>query len=316
MFKYLNPIFWIENHINCYWVGAAIAVGGALLSNNEKNKGVDSQVDAAQQGIDEINKIGERTRQDTQPYRDLGGASASKLSYLLGLTPKNGGAFPGSEPDMYTLDDWKAATNKSYAADGLSPKMADYWAEQAYNRYKSDPTWQDNPGAQGTNTVTRLSDIRKLNTASGPLDTSDGQYGSLTRKFNQEDLDSDLVYQNGLQFGLDNGNKAIENRARALGGSDSGSALKALTKFGNDYGTTKTEGAYNRNTQEKSNIYNMLMGGTGVGENAVKTDAATGQNLATALAGQYNAQGNAKAAGNSNNADTIGTIASIAGSFF
>jgi hypothetical protein len=46
---------------------------------------------------------------------------------------------------------------------------------------------------------------------SGPDD------GSLLRKFTQDDLNSDPVYQNGLQFGLDEGTKALERRAPPQG---------------------------------------------------------------------------------------------------
>lgn len=317
MLKYLSPLYWIQNYFTCYWVGTAIAVGGELLANNEKNKGVDSQVDSAQQGIDEIKKIGDRTRSDTAPYRDLGAKSTSKLSYLLGLTPTSAkDQYAEAQKNYGKLVD-VSGSKPTYNEDlyNSDPAYRKAWDEvQAIHnaQYKggytgdSDTAWIDQQVRARLPTEADYTD----------LDTSDGSYGSLMKKFNQDDLNSDLVYQNGLQFGLDQGQKTIENRARALGGLDSGAATKAAIRYANDYGTTKTEGAYNRNASEKSQIYNMLMGGTDTGLSAVKTDASTGANLATALAGQYSAQGNARSAGASNDANTIGKIAGAIGGLF
>jgi hypothetical protein len=127
------------------------------------------------------------------------------------------------------------------------------------------------------------------------LDTS--QSGSLTKAFSADDLNADPVYQSGLKFGLDQGTAAINARATATGNYDSGATLKALTQFGNDYGSTKANDSFNRNMATKQSIYGMLSGqqATGLGATNSTTSAATG---GTAAANDYSTQAaNARAAG-------------------
>jgi hypothetical protein len=333
MLKLLNPLWLIQNYLTLNWVGAAVAIGGALLSNDSAQDGADAQVDSAQQGIDEIKKIGERTRKDTTPYRALGSGSASKLSQLLGIDIYGGDAYGGGidmpsfgTNDLVTVGEGgEFMANEDFAR--MSPEYADAykrWTADHVARYGINANINKNSDlAAAKSQIAQYFDVDAANKRAeeeykrkSEAFRSDSSFGSLLKKFNQQDLDSDLVYQNGLQFGLDAGERAIENRARALGGSDSGSVLKALTKFGNDYGETKTLGAYNRNAQEKSNIYKMLMGGSEVGQSAVSMDANTGSNLATALAGQYNAQGNARSAGKAAEGNMFGSIAGAIGGMF
>src|SRR4029077_7488878 len=122
--------------------------------------------------------------------------------------------------------------------------------------------------------------------AGGILATPD-----LLRRFSADDLQKDPVYQSGLQFGLDQGAGAINSRAIAGGGYDSGATIKALTRFANDYGSTKANESYNRYNQDQSNIYNKLAGITGTGQTATNQVGAAGQNMVNQLgaAGQNTA---------------------------
>jgi hypothetical protein len=121
--------------------------------------------------------------------------------------------------------------------------------------------------------------------------------GSLLRNFSQSDLNADPVYQNGLQFGLDQGTGAINARATQMGNYDSGATLKALTRYANDYGSTKANEAYNRYNTNNNNIYNRLAGVSGTGQTATnQVDSAalnTGNNISNNITGA----GNATAAG-------------------
>jgi len=121
--------------------------------------------------------------------------------------------------------------------------------------------------------------------------------GSLTRQFNQSDLEGDAVYQNGLEFGRNQGTEAINSRALAGGGYDSGATLKALTQFGNDYGNTKANESYNRYNNDQSNVYNKLAGVSGAGQQATNSVSAAGQNMANNISNSYADQGNSRAAG-------------------
>jgi hypothetical protein len=127
--------------------------------------------------------------------------------------------------------------------------------------------------------------------------TTDPSYGSLTRRFAQSDLDADPVYKNGLDFGLSEGRNAINARAIGTGGYDSGATLKALTRFGNDYGTTKAEGSYNRFNTDSTNIYNRLAGVSGAGQTATGSVTTAGTNMANNVSDLTTQAGNARAAG-------------------
>lgn len=90
----------------------------------------------------------------------------------------------------------------------------------------------------------------------------------------------------GYQFRLGEGVNALEAGAAARGGLNSGSAMKALQKFGQDYGSA-----------EFGNVFNRLAGVSGTGLSAASMGNAAGQNYATGAGNALSAYGNASAAG-------------------
>lgn len=107
----------------------------------------------------------------------------------------------------------------------------------------------------------------------------DADYGSLTRNFSMADY---LNNQDpGYQFGLDTGMNALNAQNAATGGSQSGAAMKAAQRYGVDYGSTKYNEAFNRYTNNRSNIYNMLSGQSAAGQASANNTAAAGNAYAT-----------------------------------
>lgn len=90
----------------------------------------------------------------------------------------------------------------------------------------------------------------------------------------------------GYQFRLGEGVNALEAGAAARGGLNSGSAMKALQKFGQDYASN-----------EYNNVYNRLAGVSNSGLSAASMGNAAGQNYATGAGNALSAYGNASAAG-------------------
>lgn len=163
----------------------------------------------------------------------------------------------------------------------------------ATQRYMYDTTRADNmpflqAGQAGANRLSRLLGL------SG--DTGSSDYGSLTRKFTANDLTNDPVYQSGLQFGLDEGTKGINNQASASGNLLSGATLKALTRFGNDYGSTKANESYNRFNTDNTNLYNRLAGISGAGQQAASQVGSAGANYGNNVSNTALGLGNARAA--------------------
>lgn len=101
----------------------------------------------------------------------------------------------------------------------------------------------------------------------------------------------DLQMDPGYQFRLDEANKAIERSAAARGGLNSGSTMKALSRFNQDYASQEYGNAYNRE-------FNRLSQLAGLGGSGLQTQVGAGQNMANNISSNQMAMGNASAAAN------------------
>ena len=104
------------------------------------------------------------------------------------------------------------------------------------------------------------------------------------------------MYNSGLQFGLDEGRKGIERQGSATGSQLSGATLKALSRYGNDYASTKGNESFNRFNTENTGIYNKLAGLSGTGQVAVGQVGSAGQNMANNVTNMTTGLGDARAA--------------------
>lgn len=124
---------------------------------------------------------------------------------------------------------------------------------------------------------------------------------------------ADVMSEPGYQFGLDQGQKALERQANARGMRNSGAAMMAAQRFGNDYGTTKYGDAWNRMQGEQTNQFNQLASVAGYGQTAANQVGAAGAQFANAagqnLMGAANAQGAAGMAQAGNWANTGNQLA-------
>lgn len=105
----------------------------------------------------------------------------------------------------------------------------------------------------------------------------------------------DVMQEPGYQFGIQQGIGTMENSAAAKGGLYSGNAMKELVQFGNDYGSTKFNDAFNRQQSAAGNRWGRLASLAGIGQTATNQTQAAGANFAN-QAGQIgmsnaNAQG-------------------------
>ena len=132
-------------------------------------------------------------------------------------------------------------------------------------------------------------------------DTGAADFGSLNRRFTMEDFEADPVNKLGLQFGLDEGTKAIRRMFGAQGMGRSGSAVKGLTRFATDYTGAKAAESRNRFLQDQDVTFNRLSGVSGTGQTATTNTASLGANTAANiganLTGAANARGAAAIAG-------------------
>ncbi len=179
------------------WVGAAVAVYGAVSSANASEDAADSQANSAREAGQLSDRQFNLSRQDN-------------------------------------LDQLK-------------------WSREAQQPWLT----------QGTNALAKLAAGYGLEG-----NTNDPAFGAFTRngiysdptptaQFTAQDLANDPVYNSGLQFGLDQGVQGINRQASAQGSLNSGATLKALTRFGNDYASTKANESYNRFNTTGTNKFNQ-----------------------------------------------------------
>jgi hypothetical protein len=78
-----------------------------------------------------------------------------------------------------------------------------------------------------------------------------------------------------------------------------------LTKYGNDYGSTKANESYNRFNNDQTNQYNRYAGLSGAGQQATNQVSAAGQNMANNVSQNQIGAGNARASGYMGSANAI-----------
>jgi hypothetical protein len=281
-------------------VSAGASIVGGMMGSKATKSAADTQAEATRAGIAEQRRQYDMSREDQRPFRETGVAANQRLAFLLGLDVpaqlERAGVEPGggmSAPTSFRPGESNDPVWEQILGDFNRSH------EGAYGTPMNRP-WDSDADAQ--NAYDALSQqYRERKGAEAPAQTgdpnADPKYGSLLRKFGLSDMEADPVYQTGLKFGLDRGIAGVNQRAIAGGGFDSGATLKALTRYANDYGSTKANESYNRFRSDQDSTYNKLAGISGSGQVATNQIQAAGTNMANNVT-ELNAQaGNARAAG-------------------
>jgi hypothetical protein len=232
-----------------FGIGEALSIGGSIAGGLFGDDANEDAANAIGKNNAQIQKmIADQQEQNYfayRPYSKVGELGNNRLATLLGL-------------ENYTRDRYSPAAEAEVERI-MRDKVNRLGYDEETARGQVEKGWGLNP------------------TYSSNRD--DAEFGSLLRKFDQSDLDSDVVYNTGLEFGLNEGVKGLNRRAASGGSYDSGATLKALTRYANDYGTTKAEGAYNRFMNDKGTTYGFLSGQQGVGLNATNSSQSLSNNL-------------------------------------
>ena len=137
-----------------------------------------------------------------------------------------------------------AASGNAAAAAALDKQLA--LQRELYNRQVELLSPYTKAGETGQN---RLMDLLGL---SGNVNAPG--YGSAAKSFSAQDMEQDP----GYAFRLAEGQKAIERSTAARGGLQSGAALKAAARYGQDMGSQEYANAFNRfMTQRQSQLGNL-----------------------------------------------------------
>lgn len=284
----------------------------------------------------------DQAREDNAQWLDTGKAANKRLAKLLGLDVSDSvssksttGTKGSGDKRMFsgqavTLEDFKKFYDQPVDRDWTSEELANI--EDSFNALEAEPDTETTTTT--TDTVADEEDGSLLRKFSKQDLLDDAVLGAtaadadvnVLKRFDKADLEADPVYQSGLQFGLDEGTKGIDARATAFGAYDSGATLKALTRFANDYGSTKADESYaryntdmaninsrrnesyNRYNTDNTNAYNKLAAVSGTGQvatdeigtaGATKTStlAKAGEDKTSAVTDLTTDAGNARASG-------------------
>lgn len=116
----------------------------------------------------------------------------------------------------------------------------------------------------------------------------------------------------GYQFGMDQGMQALQSQLAARGMRNSGAALKAGTRFAQDYAGTKYNDAFSRNLQ----ALNPFMSVAGLGQVGAGAIANAGQNYANQMGNNATQAGNVNALSGLAEANQWGNALQSAGGWF
>lgn len=322
------------------WAAAGAVVGGLLSSSSSKKaaKAQAKSADAASQAqltaTRESNalqeKIFNQQRNDSAPWINTGEGALNQLAWQMGITPTSriqagqAGTSGKTRQDFYN----ELLASGKYTTQGSSAYRPNTAQEDYEDQVNGGDTWGtlNSQGGYGplrrlANTAGSSTDFAALNAEADRVfagqgaqgaqgyQGAPGDFGSLSRNFTMADRDADPVYQSGLQFGLNEGRKGYERQGAASGMQLSGATLKALTRFGNDYGSTKAQGAYERFGTNQATKFNRLSAIAGTGQQQVNQIGAAGQNYAGSVGA------NTMNAGNNIASNTIGAGNARAGSY-
>lgn len=257
-----------------FTVSAIVGAGTSLLAG-------DKQEDAANAAAARSDKATAQARADLEPWRNTGGLANSKLAFLLGLGSPSGTTTPMPTRDQFMTNGPAASSGFNVRPGGLT-SLAGASARDIYDRANQRPAvgWDRGGAVYGQPaeaTSQPVFDQAGYDAAMAAWNAQqnapagDG-YGSLLKPFTGADLENDP----GYKFALTEGEKGIDRAASSRGSYFGGAAGKALTRFNNDYATTKFDDAFNRDQVNKSSTYGMLSGTSGVGANAAGQQAGIG----------------------------------------
>lgn len=244
----------------------ALSVGGSLLSGGLGSSSAKKSASDIKKAVREANDrqmiAGNEIKYDIQPFLNTGQDANALLAEYLGIASPKGYA-PKPTRDQ-VANEFSTSHYQKYGR-GYSAKDSDMGGEnlaidKVYAQRLAD--WEKG-----------LEEYKAANPEDG---TGGSNFGSLLKNFTNEDF----VKDPGYEFRLGEGEKGINRALSARGGYDSGSALKALARYNQDYGSNEFTNAFNRDAANKGRIYSFLSGTAGTGLNAAQTKAGVLQGTA------------------------------------
>jgi hypothetical protein len=301
-------------------IESALSIGGSLvggiMGQDAAGDAVDAQLDAERMSTEEQRRQFDTIRRDNKLPMQARDAGINQLMFDMGL---GGNTSPVSTREQI-YNQLLPQYQQSVSGGGGATSIADIMAglrgvnpmdilgnmnRPGGKTFTSDNGNSNRPSVgparsrmetdfTGLNAAVEAR-LREQQAQQSAMQNRPG-FGSLMREYGADEFFADDGTQLGLQFGLDEGRKALNRNAAATGSRDSGLLAKALTRFGTDYTSTKFGEGFNRDQAKKSTRFNMLSGLTGMGQVGANQVATSGMNMANNVSQNMIGAGNARAA--------------------
>lgn len=276
-------------------IGGGLGLLGAGMQADAASDAAAGQERATREANALKEKMFNKTVELNQPAVDAGNLARNKLLYLMGLSP-TGTSAPAQSVNRLTREqiaselmnsgNYKTQAGSPVWVDGLNFGNGGWQAQEGIDQARLD--------ADVNARLAQQEQAAAQPVAQTPVGSD---YGSLLKSFGIEDFQADP----GYQFRLSEGEKGINRAMASRGQYDSGAALKALQRYGQDYASGEFGNAYNRYTANQTSQYNRLAGLAGSGQTAANTLGNAGADYANYagnnLTSNANAQGAAGIAG-------------------
>ena len=148
--------------------------------------------------------------------------------------------------------------------------------------------------------------------------TALGQLGAGTvdgGDFNRDFTLADFTKDPGYDFRMQQGQRGLDSSAAARGGALSGAAVKASTRYNQDYASGEYQNAYHRFNADRTARFNRLSSLAGVGQTATNQVGEQGTRVAGAIAEGQIGAGNARASGYIGQGNAMSGAANTLGNF-
>jgi hypothetical protein len=202
----------------------------------------------------------------------IGGTAASGISGLMGAGAARQAGQEQAQASMMS------AIIQAQQADAARAQQQKMYEESVA---RMEPFRQG--GVAATNRMQELYGIGGSPTAAG--------YGSYAQPFSMADYQADP----GYAFRVQQGQQAIDRSAAAQAGLQSGAALKAAARFGQEMGSQEYGNAYNRFLQQRELQLRALQGlaspGASMAAQTGQLGVQTGANIANTMLGAGQALG-------------------------
>lgn len=167
------------------------------------------------------------------------------------------------------------AAKKGAEAQTDAANAANAMEERMYNQSRQDQMpWME----QGKTSLNQLAQLMQPG-------------GELSRRFSQQDFQTDP----GYQFRLEQGNKGMMNALNARGLGGSGAMVKEAAKYNQGMASDEYTNAYNRFMAGGDTIYNRLAGLSNTGQTTSQQLAGLGQQYSGQYANNVGQAANARA---------------------